>query len=120
MWTLHDSWPLTGHCACYSYLECKNFNNGCGKCPGYKEYPKALFDYSQNRLSDKIIAFRNVNRMVFAVPSEWMKKNVEGSKLSSYPIIVIHNQINSNVFCYQKDSNIREKLGISANKKIVL
>jgi len=120
VWTLHDSWPLTGHCACYSYLECKNFNNGCGKCPGYKEYPKALFDYSQNRLSDKIIAFRNVNRMVFAVPSEWMKKNVEGSELSSYPIIVIHNQINSNVFCYQKDSNIREKLGISANKKIVL
>ncbi|WLT39517.1 glycosyltransferase [Synechocystis sp. B12] len=31
VWTLHDMWSFTGHCA-YSY-DCKKWQSGCGNCP---------------------------------------------------------------------------------------
>ena len=120
VWTLHDSWPMTGHCACYSYLNCKHFNYGCGNCPGRKEYPSAWVDRSQKNVMLKSNVFSSVDYMTIVTPSEWMKKNVEGSILSKYPIKVICNQIDKSVFCYQKDSTFIERWGIPKNKKIVL
>ena len=120
VWTLHDSWPMTGHCACYSYLNCDKFNNGCGACPGRKAYPRALADKSQKNVKHKAEVFSSIDRMIFVTPSEWMKQNVEGSMLSRYPVKVIHNQIDNQVFRYQKDESIKERLGIPKDKKIVL
>src|SRR6185369_9236131 len=31
IWTIHDMWPLTGHC--YNPYECDRWRNGCGSCP---------------------------------------------------------------------------------------
>lgn len=120
VWTLHDSWPMTGHCACYSYLNCDRFNNGCGDCPGKREYPVALVDRSCKNVKRKIEVFSSVEQMTFVTPSEWMKRNVEGSALSKYPVKVIHNQIDNDVFRYQEDKTIKERLGIPKDKKIVL
>lgn len=121
IWTLHDSWPMTGHCACYSYLNCNNFNHGCGSCPGTRQYPAAIVDRSRRFCEIKSNIFSSVKQMIIVTPSEWMKRNVEGSKLSAYPVHVIHNQIDDSVFHYQTDCDaIRHELGIPNEKKIVL
>ena len=44
VWTLHDCWSFTGHCAHFDYIGCMKWKTGCGDCPQYKSvYPYALF-----------------------------------------------------------------------------
>ncbi len=40
IWTLHDCWPFTGHCAHFEYVKCSQWTNGCNKCPQKQSYPK--------------------------------------------------------------------------------
>ena len=42
VWTLHDTWALTGHCS-YNY-DCGRWETGCGKCPILEEYPEIKVD----------------------------------------------------------------------------
>jgi hypothetical protein len=42
VWTLHDTWALTGHCS-YTY-DCERWQSGCGRCPNLGEYPKISLD----------------------------------------------------------------------------
>mgnify|MGYP000503164348 CR=1 FL=1 len=44
VWTLHDCWSFTGHCAHFDYIGCMKWKTGCGNCPQYRSvYPYALF-----------------------------------------------------------------------------
>ena len=36
VWTLHDCWSFTGHCAHFDYIGCMKWKTGCGECPQYK------------------------------------------------------------------------------------
>ena len=48
VWTLHDCWSFTGHCAYFEYNKCEKWKNLCYKCPALKDYPKSLiFDRSK-------------------------------------------------------------------------
>ena len=40
LWTLHDCWAFTGHCAQFSAAKCDRWKFGCGDCPQLKAYPK--------------------------------------------------------------------------------
>ena len=40
LWTLHDCWAFTGHCAHFSAAKCDRWKSGCGDCPQLKAYPK--------------------------------------------------------------------------------
>ena len=42
VWTLHDCWAFTGHCAHYSYVKCDKWKTGCYNCPKKKRYPSSL------------------------------------------------------------------------------
>ena len=42
VWTLHDCWPFTGHCAHYSMAKCERFRAGCHDCPNRRQYPQSL------------------------------------------------------------------------------
>ena len=39
VWTLHDAWPLTGHCAHFSGIGCERWRAGCGACPDLSLHP---------------------------------------------------------------------------------
>ena len=44
VWTLHDCWSFTGHCAYFDYVACDKWKTGCEKCPQFRNsYPYALF-----------------------------------------------------------------------------
>ena len=54
VWTPHDMWPLTGHCA-YSY-DCERWRSGCGQCPYLDVYPAVRRDATrwEWRLKDRL------------------------------------------------------------------
>lgn len=114
VWTLHDCWSYTGHCAFYDYTGCTGWKSGCTECEEYRRtYPYALF---KNRTARNYIrkkeAFTGVPRLTLAVPSEWLKKEAEQSFLKEYPIKVIPNGIDRKIF-RPLDGGLRQKLGLS-------
>src|ERR1043166_10135633 len=40
--TLHDMWPITGHCM--NSFECERWRSGCGQCPHLDTYPSVKRD----------------------------------------------------------------------------
>ena len=119
VWTLHDCWAFTGHCAHYSYVKCGKWNVGCYNCPQKKSYPSSfLFDYSKQNWIKKNVLFTSVNNMTLVTPSKWLANEVKQSFLSKYPVNVIPNGIDLNVF-KPTPSDFREKNSL-VGKKIIL
>ena len=119
VWTLHDCWAFTGHCAYFTASGCEKWKTGCGNCPSKKEYPQSLiFDNSRKNYLEKKELFTGFSKMVLVAPSVWLKELLEKSFLSEYPIKVINNGINIDIF-KPTESDFRKKYGIE-NKKIFL
>ena len=119
IWTLHDCWAFTGHCAYYTYAECNTWQTCCnGYCPNKKEYPKTVFSKVESNFNRKRKIFCDVENMILITPSKWLKKEVEKSYLKSYQTEVIHNGVDINVFKYT-ESDIKERYGIK-NKRVIL
>ena len=104
VWTLHDCWSFTGHCAYYDYAACDKWKEGCNNCIHHaKVYPYALFkDNSIDAYKRKRTAFCGVKNLTIVTPSHWLKGQVEQSCLKEYPVKVIPNGINLDVFCPQE------------------
>ena len=119
IWTLHDSWAYTGHCAYYIYSRCSKFETHCEKCPQIKSYPKSLFfDNSKNNFDRKKKIFTGVKNLTLVSPSIWLKKELARSYLKSYRSLVINNGIDKNIFTH-RSSNLRKKYNLK-NKFIIL
>lgn len=118
VWTLHDCWAFTGHCPYFDIVGCNKWETGCYGCPQYKEYPKSLFDNSKIMYRLKRKWFTGVENMTIVTPSEWLASLVKESYLKDYPVKVINNGIDLNVF-KPTESDFREKYALE-NKYIVL
>ena len=114
VWTLHDCWPYTGHCAFYDYHGCDRWKTGCSGCREYRRtYPYALFkNRTERNYIRKKAAYTGVPDLVLAVPSRWLKAEAEQSFLKEYPIKVIPNGIDRQQFC-PTESRLRETLELS-------
>ena len=56
IWTLHDCWSFTGHCAYYTYAKCDKWQTCCkGNCPNKKEYPQTIFSNVKSKVCPCII-----------------------------------------------------------------
>ncbi len=119
IWTLHDCWAFTGHCAYYAYVGCDRWKTGCHHCPQKKSYPiSVLADRSKKNYADKKRLFTGVPNMTIVTVSQWLKKEAEASFLREYPVVRVYNGIDYNVF-RPLPNNIREKLGIGESKMIL-
>lgn len=116
VWTLHDMWPVTGHCT-YSY-ECSKWQNGCGHCPHLETYPRLLFDISAQLLKQKSNIYANT-KFTITTPSKWLKNIVEKSILSSQRVELIYNGIDEAIFKPRNKGTLRKKLGLPQNKIII-
>lgn len=120
IWTLHDCWAFTGHCTHYSYAKCDKWQKKCCQCVEKKRYPASLVcDASEKNYLQKKELFSNVPNMRVVTVSKWLKKEVEKSFLSAYPITCIYNGIDHDKF-KPLESDIKEKLGIQDKKMILL
>ncbi len=100
LWTFHDFWAVTGHCAHFIRAKCDKWQIECKSCP----LSKSLIDRSRrNFLLKKKLLLANNNLHIVAV-SEWVRGLVKKSFLSGNDIKVIPNGINLNVFRPQPKS----------------
>ncbi|WP_416201290.1 MAG: GDP-mannose-dependent alpha-(1-6)-phosphatidylinositol monomannoside mannosyltransferase [Thermocaproicibacter melissae] len=119
VWTLHDCWAFTGHCAYFDYIGCDRWKTGCYKCPQKKKYPSSiLMDNSKRNFEKKRELFTGVKNMVIVTPSKWLAGLVKKSFLSEYPVKVINNGVDLEVFKPTKN-DFRKKYGLE-NKFIIL
>ncbi len=99
IWTLHDCWSLTGHCAYFDSVGCEWWKSGCHDCPLKNEYPKSIFlDRSRWNYQQKKALFRNVDNLTIVTPSQWLAKLVKQSFLKDYPVKVINNGVDLDIF----------------------
>lgn len=118
VWTLHDCWAFTGHCAYFDMANCDKWKTGCGKCVQKSTYPKSFADSSAKMYALKKACFTGVKNMTVVTPSEWLAKLVKQSFLSEYDVRVINNGIDTQVF-RPVESNVRQSLGIDGKKMIL-
>lgn len=116
VWTLHDCWPYTGHCAYYHYpiepylneedapsphapTQCNLWQKRCNHCPLKKTYPISLvMDQSTRNFTEKKDLIAGLRNLVFTTPSQWLKEQASRSFLGRYPIYALPNGIDLNTF----------------------
>lgn len=119
LWTLHDCWSFTGHCAYFEMAGCDKWKTGCGSCPQKGAYPKSiLLDGSRRNFERKKALFTGIPNLTLIVPSQWLQHRVEESFLKEYPVEVHYNEVNRAVF-KPTPGDFREKMGLT-EKKILL
>lgn len=118
IWTLHDCWPITGHCAHFMSVQCMKWQTECQKCEKKSSYPKSLVDRSKKNFQIKKQIFSGIPNLTIVTPSKWLESNVKSSYLNKYDTITIHNGIDMNVF-RNVNSNLRNIYGLQ-NKIVIL
>lgn len=99
IWTLHDCWPFTGHCAHFDAVGCNKWKTGCLNCKHKNTFPTAkILCNSANNYIRKRKAFTSVKNMTFIPVSDWLCNFLDKSFLNEYPKRTIHNGIDINVF----------------------
>ena len=118
VWTLHDFWTMTGHCAWFDSIDCERWKTVCYACPLTGEYPKTIdLDRSKRNYMLKKKLFTSLSNMIVAPVSQWLENIVQESFLNCYPCQVINNGIDISVFS-PLQSTLRSELGVG--EKIVL
>lgn len=117
VWTLHDCWPYTGHCAYYTSAPgdasrregrthrrattrgCDRYKRGCGKCPLLRGYPTSLLlDQSARNWRQKKAMENRLRSLWLVTPSQWLAQEVGRSFLRDYPVTVIPSGIDLQAF----------------------
>ena len=110
---------MTGHCAHFDSIGCDKWKKECFECPLINKYPKSLFiDRSKQNYRLKKELFTSVSNLTIVPVSKWLSSIVNESFLNKYPIHVINNGIDTNIFTPQ-ETNLKNKLAIS-NETILL
>ena len=118
IWTLHDCWAFTGHTAYCDAIGCDRWIKGCHHCPCLNEYPVSFVDRSKENWEKKKRIMDCVPNLTIVTPSEWLAGLVRKSFLAQYPVMVVHNGIDTNQF-YPMTSDFKTRYGIS-DKKMIL
>lgn len=98
VWTFHDCWAFTGHCAHFVTGGCEKWKTGCFDCPLKGDYPKSLVDCSKRNYELKKQLFGANKNMLIVPASEWMADFVKQSFLKDKDILVIKNGVDLTVF----------------------
>jgi len=119
VFTLHDAWLLSGHCA-HSFA-CERWKIGCGDCPDLTIYPAIGRDATAYNWRRKRDIFRK-SRFHVAVPCRWLLEKVEQSILAPAikQVRIIPYGINLSLFRGAPKDEARATLGLPHDSNIVL
>jgi len=112
VWTFHDCWPITGHCAYFSFVGCQKWKTQCEHCPQKTKYPASYgLDRSYQNYCDKKSLFTSISQttMVLVPVSYWLDNIIAESFLKRFTTKVIYNGVDINTFFPQDISDIRKK-----------
>ena len=117
VYTLHDMWSFTGHCA-YSY-DCSKWQTGCGKCPYPNALPPIQRDATSLEWKLKNWAYRHSNLTIVA-PSRWLAECAKQSMLNCFPIHHIPYGIDTVAYQPLDQQQCQSELGIPQHKKVLI
>lgn len=116
IWTLHDCFSFTALC---SYFEdCDKYKTHCGACPQLgstkeKDFSYKVFDMKRQRYSSL--------NFVIVTPSRWLAKAAsESVLLRKYPVRVIPNGLDTEVFRPKDKMEAKKSLSLQQGKKTIL
>ena len=98
VWTFHDCWAFTGHCAHFYNAGCLKWKDECGNCPLLNDYPRAFMDNSKRNYKLKKKLFEKNHNLHIVSVSEWLSSLVKESFLKGKDNMVINNGIDINMF----------------------
>ena len=118
VWTLHDLWALTGHCAFPVGCEEERWKTGCQTCECLDNYPRLRRDVSAD-LYEKKKKYFTGNKIVFTVPSQWMMEQVKVSYLKNECCSVIENSLDTMQWQAFDKKVLRQEYGIATPKMVL-
>lgn len=117
VFTLHDMWNFTGHCA-YSY-DCERWKIGCGKCPYPDAFPAIRRDNTRLEWKLKNWVYSRSSLTIVTL-SRWLTEQVKQSMLNRFPIHYIPNGIDTEAYQPLEPEQCKFLLGIPTGKKVLM
>lgn len=118
VWTLHDCWSFTGLCPYFDIYNCRKWLKGCSECPRCQDTKYPLIDTTKLMWKRKKRIHTLPENVCLVTPSRWLAELTRESFLAKYPVKVINNGIDLNVF-KPVSSEFRKKYGCE-DKFIIL
>ena len=118
VWTLHDKWAITAHCAhCF---DCKADNNGKHFTPGRNRYGSdMLWNNSDHLWNKKREIYSDSPNLYIVSPSQWLAGYVKKSILKDKHLAVINNGVDTSIFKPLDKTKLRKKYKLRLNDFIV-
>ena len=119
VWTLHDCWTYTGHCAYFTVIGCEKWRTLCSKCPVNKKRCKPFsIDRSKRNYKLKRKLFTSLDNVTLITPSQWLADVTKQSFMGKYDVFPIPNGVDLEAF-KPTEGDFRKKYGLE-DKKIIL
>ena len=116
VWTMHDMWPFTG--ICHHADDCTRYTSSCYDCP---LLPKHGCTDMAKRTFDRKLAVLDKADITFVGCSKWLASLCSKSRIAkSHKVISIPNPIDTAVYAPMDKAAVRSKLGLPADKKLLL
>lgn len=114
IWSLHDCWPMTGHCSHFALIGCEKWKTLCQKCPLTHDYPNSwLIDSSKRNYLDKKEIIEAVPRLTIVSGSKWLADIARHSFFKNRDIRVIPDGIDTDIFSPKDNTyELRKKYGL--------
>ncbi len=119
VWTLHDMWPLTGHC--FYSQECEKWKTGCkGGCPQLFTFIPLAWDSCpmQWRIKNKIY---HETKFSVITPSIWLTILAQQSPmLSGHKAVVVPNIVDTEIFKVSDKLQLRRTYDFAEKDRLLL
>lgn len=107
IWSLHDCWSMTGHCAHFALNGCEKWKEECNHCPLLKDYPNSWgWDSSKRNHREKRKLIEAIPRLTIVSGSEWLANIAKQSYFKNRDIRVIPDGIDTEI--YSPKSGVHE------------
>ncbi len=114
-WLMYDMAPLTGGCH-YSW-DCTGYQNNCGKCPGLFSTDPHDLTYENLLLKRNYLSKTKIE--IIAASERQFHQAKSSSLFKNSPVHKVLLSIDSTIFRPEDKNEIRLKLNIPVNKKIL-
>lgn len=116
VWTIHDMWAFTG--GCHYSRGCERFRTHCQFCPYLNkpgEYDLAFEVFERKKESMAAAP------LTFVSPSRWLHGLTREAALARhFPAHCIPYPIDTTLFSPKKKTELRQKMGLPLDKKLIL
>jgi glycosyltransferase involved in cell wall biosynthesis len=109
VWTLHDCWSFTGHCAYFDFVHCEQWKTHCRECPQSRSYPKSYYDNCFENYERKKSAFSSYTNLTLIPVSKWLERMVNQSFLHGCATKQIYNGVDLGRFAIREKESLKVK-----------